>query len=231
MNGELERIRTVYRRRSEQFKGRHALSSPGEIFMRQGREQAVLRLLRHCDVSKLAQAHILEVGCGRGRALADWARWGAKEDNLHGIDLMEPFIKQAAKFLPRAAFVVGAADRLPYPDRYFDIVAQLTMFTSILDAAMRHAAAAEMQRVLAPAGAILWYDFRYPSPRNRDVRPVRLREICALFPGWRMDVVSTTLLPPLARRLARVSTWTCAFVESTLPPLRSHYLALLRRPG
>ena len=112
-------------------------------------------------------------------------------------------------------------------DRSFDIVAQLTMFTSILDRAMRREAAAEMQRVLAPAGAILWYDFRYPSPFNRDVRPVRLREIRALFPGWRIDGVTTTLLPPLARRLARISFQACAFLESALPLLRSHHLALL----
>src|SRR5437660_723540 len=89
--------------------------------------------------------------------------------------------RRATNHLPRAGFVVGTADRLPFPDRSFDVVAQLTMFTSILDRAVRRAAAAEMQRVLAPAGAILWYDFRYPSPFNRDVRPVRLREIRTLF--------------------------------------------------
>ena len=111
------------------------------------------------------------------------------------------------------------------------MVAQLTMFTSILDPAMRHAAATEMQRVLTPAGAILWYDFRYPSPSNRDVRPMRLREIRTLFPGWRIDRITTTLLPPLARRLAGISLRACVFLESALPPLRSHNVALLTRPG
>jgi ubiquinone/menaquinone biosynthesis C-methylase UbiE len=201
------------------------------MFMLQRREQAILRLLQRSGIVNLTKTRILEVGCGPGNTLADWARWGASTSNLYGIDVMEPFVKQASKLLPRAGFVVGTAERLPFPDRSFDVVTQLTMFTSILDGAMRHAAAAEMQRVLASAGVILWYDFRYPNPFNRDVRPVRLREIRALFPGWRINRVTTTLLPPLARRLARISLRACTFLDSTLPPLRSHHLALLTRPG
>jgi len=199
--------------------------------MLQRREQAILRLLRRNGIVDLSKARILEVGCGRGKALADWARWGASASNLYGVDVMEPFIRKASEVLPRAGVVVGSAERLPFPSRSFDMVAQLTMFTSILDPAMRRAAAAEMQRVLAPAGAILWYDFRYPSPSNRDVRPVRLREIRTLFPGWRIDRITTTLLPPLARRLAALSLRACVFLESALPPLRSHHVALLTRPG
>ena len=232
MSDEVERIKAVYRRRMElDLSKRYSLFSPGELYTLHRREQAIVHLLRRAGITDLAALHVLEVGCGRGRPLADWTRWGASARNLHGIDIMEPSIRQAVELLPRATLVVGSANRLPFPDRSFDIVAQLTMFTSILDRAMRHAAAAEMQRVLAPAGAILWYDFRYPSPFNRDVRPVRLHEIRALFPGWRIDSVTTTLLPPLARRLARISFQACAFLESALPPLRSHHLALLTRPG
>lgn len=228
MNDELARIRDVYRRRSELLDDRR--STRGEVFMLQHREQAILRLLRRNGLVDLAETRILEVGCGRGKPLADWMLWGASADNLHGIDVMEPFVRQARTLLPRAAFVVGSADRLPFIDRSFDVVTQLTMFTSILDPAMRRAAAAEMQRVLAPGGAILWYDFRYPSPFNRDVRPVRWRELRGLFAGWRIDSITTTLLPPLARRLAGRSLRACRFLEAALPPLRSHYVALLTRP-
>jgi ubiquinone/menaquinone biosynthesis C-methylase UbiE len=232
MSEELERIKAVYRRRIDLgLSKRYSLFLPGELYTLQRREQSILRLLARAQITDLAALRVLEVGCGRGRTLADWTRWGGSARNLHGIDLMEPFIRQASEILPRSALLVGSADRLPFPDHSFDIVAQLTMFTSILDAAARLACAAEMRRVLAPAGAILWYDFRYPSPRNRDVRPVRLRDIRALFPGWSVDVVATTLLPPIARRLAPISFWICGLLESALPPLRSHYLAVIRRPG
>jgi len=231
MSHELERIKAVYRDRMEPGRfERYSLARPGESYILQQRERAVLRLLRRAGLGDLARLRILEVGCGRGRTLADWVRWGASPNRLCGIDLMEPFVREAAELLPRAVMAVGAADRLPFGDRSFDIVAQFTMFTSILDPVMRQQAAAEMRRVLAPGGAVLWYDFRYPSPGNRDVRPVRLPEIRALFPDWPMEVVAATLLPPLARRLAGFSVATCRLIETTLPPLRSHYLALIRRP-
>jgi ubiquinone/menaquinone biosynthesis C-methylase UbiE len=232
MNDELERIKTVYRRRmqSDLF-DRYSLSRPGELYMRQQREQAILQMLRRARLTQLANTRVLEVGCGRGKALSDWTRWGALQSNLCGIDVMEPFIREAAEHLPQATLVVGSAGQLPFPDRSFDIVTQFTVFTSILDEAIRHAVAAEIQRVLTPAGAVLWYDFRYPSPWNPNVRPVRLREVRALFRGWTADIVTTTLLPPMARSLAKLSFAACSFLESALPPLRSHYLVLLRRPA
>jgi ubiquinone/menaquinone biosynthesis C-methylase UbiE len=229
---EDERIKAVYRRRmqSDLF-DRYSLTRPGELYMRQQREQAILQMLRRANLSQLSNVRVLEVGCGRGKTLADWTRWGALQSNLCGIDLMEPFVREASELLPNATLLVGSAGQLPFPDRSFDIVTQFTVFTSILDETMRHAVAAEIQRVLTPAGAVLWYDFRYPSPRNRDVRPVGLREVRMLFPGWTADVVTTTLLPPVARSLAKLSFRACSFIESALPPLRSHYLVLLRKPA
>jgi ubiquinone/menaquinone biosynthesis C-methylase UbiE len=232
MSDERDRIRAAYRRRIERgVVDRYAPSNPGERFMLRRREEDIIRLLARNGIAELATRRILEVGCGRGTSLAHWLRLGASPGNLHGIDLMEPFVRQAADLLPGARFAVSAADTLPFADGRFDVVSQLTMFTSILDDRVRQATAAEMRRVLAPDGAILWYDFRYPSPRNPDVRPVTLPEIRTLFPGWTIDAVTTTLLPPLARRLAGLSVAACRVLETTLPPLRSHYLAVLRRPG
>jgi ubiquinone/menaquinone biosynthesis C-methylase UbiE len=210
---------------------RYSLSQPGELYMREQRARVILEMLRRANLTQLSNMHILEVGCGRGRTLADWTRWGALQANLCGIDLMEPFVREASELLPQSTLLVGSAGQLPFPDRSFDIVTQFTVFTSILDEAMRHAASGEIQRVLRPTGAVLWYDFRYPSPGNSDVRPVRLREVRALFRGWTADVVTTTLLPPVARSLARLSFAACNVLESALPPLRSHYLILLRRPA
>jgi ubiquinone/menaquinone biosynthesis C-methylase UbiE len=229
---ELDRIKDVYlgRIRHRVIDG-YSPFAPGELYMLQRREEETLRLLVKHGRTDLKDLRILEVGCGRGARLLDWCRWGATPSLLHGIDLMEPFIREGLSLLPSSNLIVGTADRLPYRDRTFQIVAQLTVFTSILSEELKRAVAAEMCRVTAPGGLIVWYDLRYPNPRNPDVRAIGLREIRRLFDGWSADVRSLTLLPPLARKLARLSVSACRLLELTLPPLRSHYIAVLRKEG
>ena len=224
---ELERIRQVYQGRIEAgVIERYALTRPGERYLLERREAEIRALLGRRRSLDLSTARILEVGCGRGDRLADWIKWGAVEARLSGIDLMEPFLSEARDRLPQATFAAASGDRLPFADASFEVVSQLTVFTSILDGGLKQRIAAEMRRVLKPGGFILWFDFRYPSHRNRDVRPVGRGEIAALFPGARIDIKSVTLLPPLARRLAPVSPGLCRVLE-TLPFLRSHYLAAI----
>ena len=226
--GELDRIRAVYSDRVRRVTERYSLFRPGELYMYQRREEEMLRLLAKHGKADLSGSHILEIGCGRGEPLLDWCRWGAVPSSLHGVDLMEASVRHARELLPAAGLSVASGDRLPYPDRSFDVVVQFTVFTSILDGQMRRAVAAEMCRVTAAGGLILWYDFRCPNPRNPNVRAIGMRELRQLFPGWVADVRSLILLPPIARSLARVSFGLCRLIECA-PPVRSHYLAVLKR--
>ena len=229
---ERDRIKDVYLERVQQrVVDRYSPFAPGELYMSQRREEETLRLLAKHGRTDLKSLNVLEIGCGRGAPLLDWCRWGATPSLLHGIDLLEPFVRDGLRLLPDANLIVGTADRLPYRAHTFDIVFQLTVFTSILSEDVKRGVAAEMCRVTAPGGLILWYDFRYPNPRNPNVRPIGLSEIRRLFPGWSADVRSLTLLPPIARSLARISFGACRFLEWAIPPLRSHYLAVLRREG
>lgn len=226
---EIARIKNTYQGRIEKgLIDRYSLFYPGELYMLQRREEETLRLLRRQGLADLRDRRILEIGCGRGTRLLDWIRWGARADALFGVDLMEAFVGEARDNLPRGHFGVASGNRLPFRDGEFDIVVQSTVFSSILDSALRRAVAEEMVRVTSRQGAILWYDFRYPSPGNADVRPVTAAEIAALFPGRTIARRSLTLLPPLARRLAPVSVFACRALEKLLPPLRSHLLAVIR---
>lgn len=226
---ELDRIKKAYQARIRRdVVKRYSMFLPGELYMLQRREEETLQLLRQQGVTELDRLRILEIGCGRGSRLVDWIRWGASASLLCEIDLMETFIRDASRTVPAAKLVVGSADQLPYQDHCFDIVVQLTVFSSILDLDIRRAVAREMMRVLTPAGLIIWYDFRYPSLRNPDVHSIGLSELQQLFPGRKVNARSMTLLPPLTRKLAQVSFAACRALE-TLPPLRSHYLAAIRR--
>jgi len=229
---ELDQIKDVYLDRIRTgVVHRYSPFARGELYMLQRWEEETLRLLAKHGRTDLKDLKVLEVGCGRGAPLLNWCRWGATPSLLHGIDLMEPFIKEGQSLLPGSNLIVGTIDRLPYRDHTFQIVVQLTVFTSLLSDDLRRSAAAEMYRVTAPGGLILWYDLRYPNPRNSNVRPIGLAELRRLFAGCSIEVRSQTLLPPLSRSLARLSFGVCRFLEWAIPPLRSHYLAVLRKEG
>jgi ubiquinone/menaquinone biosynthesis C-methylase UbiE len=188
----------------------------------------VLKLLRRAGMLPLAGRRILDVGCGAGQWLADFETWGADRDALAGIDLLDDRVAAArARLGADADLRAGDASSLPWPSGRFDVVLQSTVFTSILDPAMRAAVAGEMARVLAGGGVIVWYDFFVDNPRNRAVRGVRKRDIAALFPGFEMTLRRVTLAAPLARAIAPRSHLAAVLLEA-LGPFNTHYVGVLR---
>jgi ubiquinone/menaquinone biosynthesis C-methylase UbiE len=223
---ETDRIRQRYQRRDGIPADRYSLFNQGTLFIVQQRERALLRMLARHGQTDLPEQRILEIGCGTGFCLREFLQYGARPQNLSGIDLLEQRVSIARSLSPGIAIEQGNAERLPYGDGCFDIVLQSTVFSSILDGAMRRSVAAEMLRVLAPDGIILWYDFRFDNPRNPDVRGIGQREIRVLFPGCQFDLRLTTLVPPLARALAPRGWWLCQLL-SAFPFLRTHYLGVI----
>ena len=183
-------------------------------------------MLRSAGLLPLAGRRVLDVGCGSGQGLADFETWGASRDHLAGIDLLPDRVAAASARLAGADLRVGDASALPWEPGSFDVVFQGTMFSSILDASMKAAVAREMTRVLAPGGAIAWYDFFVDNPRNRAVRGIGRRELASLFPGFELRLRRVTLAPPLARRVApRLPLLALAAEE--LRVLNTHYAGVL----
>ena len=75
----------------------------------------------------------------------------------------------------------------------------------------------------------MWYDLRIDNPGNRAVHGIGIDRLRELFPTWTIDVRSTTLAPPLARRLGRTTAYLYPALEA-LPMLRSHLVGRLRCP-
>jgi SAM-dependent methyltransferase len=226
--GEEARIRDAYARRAAARPGRSPFE-PGQLFTVQQIERRMLALLRREGLAPLAGRKILEVGCGNGYWLCDLIKWGAEPHNLTGVDLLERRIDEA-----RARCAAGVRLRranaagLPYAAESFDVILQSTMFTSVLDPALKRALAAEMMRLVKPDGVILWYDLRMDNPRNPDVRGIESREIRDLFSGCQVRLRRITLAPPLARRLAPLS-WIACYLLEHVPWLCTHYLGIIRK--
>jgi hypothetical protein len=85
-----------------------------------------------------------------------------------------------------------------------------------------------MWRWLRPGGAVLWYDFTFDNPANRDVRGLPPARVRALFPRARITSRRVTLAPPIARRLCRVHPALYALFD--IPLLRTHLLAWISKP-
>ena len=173
-------------------------------------------------------ARLLDVGCGGGDELARIAREFADLGPvLHGVDLLPDRIARAREAVPHGMFQVAGADRLPYPDQYFDVVLASTVFSSILDRGLARSVASEMTRLLTRAGAIVCYDTRYPNPWNSHTAAVGARQWRRLFPGADIRLTPETLLPPLARRLGLLTVTAYGPLRG-VPFLRSHYVAEIR---
>jgi SAM-dependent methyltransferase len=130
----------------------------------------------------------LDIGCGAGLSTAALE---ALADTVVGLDPVPAMLAHRRVVAPRALFVVGQAERLPFPAATFDLLtaagslnyADLALFLP------------EAARVLRPAGILAIYDFsagrrlqdstvlddwyaaferRYPSPPGYDFDPRQL---------------------------------------------------------
>ena len=224
---ERERIQAEYRRREQEISSDYyAHWQPAEIFLRAGRRRAAAMMLQRAGVFPKAGDQCLEIGYGTLGWLGDLINWGVCETDLHGIELDAARAARARKALPAADLRVGDATELPWEANTFHLVIASTVFTSILDSEVRRMAAAEIERVLAPGGALLWYDFAVNNPNNSHVRRVSRRELKHLFPQLCGEIRSVTLAPPAARLIAPQS-WVLATLLEAIPVLRTHLIAVL----
>ena len=226
---ERERLLREHRRREAEIPAdRYAPWQPAEAFMLAGRRRLAATMLRRADVFPEAETPCLEVGYGRLGWLGEVISWGVREPCLSGIELDPARAAEARRSLPAADLRVGDARNLPWADGTFRLVITSTVFTSVLDDDLRRQLAAEIERVIRPGGALLWYDFRSDNPRNSNVRGIGRKELRALFPNLAGEIRSATLAPPLTRLLAAHSHWLATTLE-TLPFLRTHLVAVLTK--
>ncbi|MEM9598338.1 MAG: class I SAM-dependent methyltransferase [Acidobacteriota bacterium] len=227
LEAERERIRAeVQRRRDAVPEERYAPWNPTEIFYRNGRRRVAAQLLRAQGAFPRPGDPCLEVGYGELGWLGELITWGLRVEDLHGVELDEQRAAVARDRLPGADLRVGDATDLPWPDGTFRLAVASTVFTSILDDGVRRRLAAEIERVLAPGGALLWYDFAMNNPRNPNVRRVTRAELLGLFPALEGPVRRVALAPPLARLVVPRSHRLAGLLE-WLPFLRSHLLGVL----
>lgn len=226
---EIERIRKAYEKRKNEQKNKlYTYFNKGNLFIIHQREKALLNVLKNFKFSNLSKRKILAIGCGTGGILRDFIKYGAKPENLYGVDLLEDRIRIANNLSPNINFKCGDASILPFEGEYFDIIMQFTVFTSILDSTMKQRMATEMLRLLHPSGIIIWYDYHMDNPKNPDVKGVKKNQINDLFPNCYIHLKRLTLVPPITRSIAPYS-WLACYILEKIPILRTHYLGIIKK--
>ncbi|MEM8995413.1 MAG: class I SAM-dependent methyltransferase [Acidobacteriota bacterium] len=230
MSDERRRLLAENARRRTLDDDRYQPWNRAERFMLDDRRRRAAEMLERAGVFPGPATRCLEVGFGDGTWLVDLLSFRVEETSLFGAEIDLTRAVSAHRRLPSARLAVTGGAGLPFRDGAFELVLASTVFTSILDPAMQDDLAADMARVLAPGGALLFYDFAVDNPRNPHVRAVTRGRLRELFPALRGDVRSATLAPPIARRVAPLSI-ALAELLGHIPLLRTHLLAVLVKPG
>lgn len=211
-------------------RSRHSILHPGNLRLVQEREREIAKLLARWQDGSLENLTVFEAGCGGGYNLRMLVQWGCAPENLYGVDINEAQIAYARSHSHGIPFHVMSAHQVPQPDGAFDMSIAFTLFSSVREEELAASIAAEMYRLTRPGGLILVYDMRRRNPYNDAVKPIASSDIRRWFPKCPLRTQSMTLVPPLARPIARYAPWAFGFF-SAIPPLRGHALYVMRRPS
>jgi ubiquinone/menaquinone biosynthesis C-methylase UbiE len=148
----------------------------------------------------VASTNVLDVGCGTGWWLEHLAADQRNTARLHGLELLPDRAMAAQRQVPSAEIRVGDAGALPFGSGTFDVVTLFTVLSSLGSVGDVERALGEARRVLAPGGALLVWEPRLPTPNRNTIR-ISQRLIRRALGGAEIETITTTVAPPIARRL------------------------------
>lgn len=226
---EIENIKHRYLNRENIPSFKYSPLNPAIFMTNQEKERAIIKWLQCFDFSLIRELKLIEIGCGSGQNLMQFVKLGFTPKLLIGNELLSERVTSAREKLPiELKIIEGDALELDFPSNCFDIVFQSMVFSSILDKDFRYALAKKMWQLVKPGGGILWYDFIYNNPRNKDVKGIKLDEIKLLFPHGKIKKWKLTLAPPISRGITRIHP-VMYNVFNSFPFLRTHILCWIKK--
>ncbi len=223
MKSELDTIKQVYAERENdlELSKNHSGSYPKYIVKER---ETVYNFIIRNQFSDIKNLKLLEVGAGTGMNLSFFRSIGFGYHNIFANELIEDRYEKLKKDYPEVNCITGDASEMK-SEHKFDIVFQSTVFSSILSNELRVKLAAKMIALTKDNGIVLWYDFVYNNPNNKNVRKVEVGEIKTLFPNAKKyQFYKVTLAPPIGRRVGKLYGFFNSFTF-----LRTHIIAVIHK--
>lgn len=228
---EVEEIKKRYIRRKEISSDRYDIFSPWMYMHEQDKERAIIRLFNKVEIKQINNKVLLEIGCGNGNDLLKFMRFGFSPENLIGNELITERAHSARQRLPSTLKIIeGNALDLNLPLNSIDIIYQSMVFSSILDDSFQKQLAIKIWSLVKVGGAVIWYDFIYNNPKNKDVRGIPLKKVLSFFPSNEIIYSKISLAPPLARAVSGLH-FRLYDLFNSFRFLRTHILCWIKKPG
>lgn len=226
---EITEIKKRYERRNSIAPLQYNIFQPDVYLRKQEFERGLIKWLTWKNYQSLTELKLLEIGCGGGLNLLKFIELGFQPGNILGNELITDRAVSARKILPKEIEIIeGDALKMDIPYNSFDIVFQSTVFSSILSSEFQKELAAKLWTIAKPGGGILWYDFTYHNPRNRDVAGITLKKIRQLFPNGIIKHWRITLAPPISRFVTKFHP-SLYNICNMFPFLRTHILCWIEK--
>lgn len=226
MNEEAKKVVERYERRKEnKIVNKNSGNISFSYFIQKERESKYTQIIKSRFPS-LTEVKVLEIGAGAGANLFFFKNLGLRWENIHANELLPDRFQALKSNFPDVTAYEGDAFELnPNLNITFDIVFQSTVFTSLLDDNFKQKLADKMWGLLKPGGILLWYDFAFDNPSNKDVKGIKKAEIKKLFrKSKNITFQKVTLAPPIGRKVGKMYS-----VFNAFPFLRTHLIAVIEK--
>lgn len=222
---EVDKIKQRYAARDtdEKYKKYYANNAFTQNIVKE-RENIYRKILAN-NFADLYPVKFMEIGAGSGGNMPFFLNLGIKKENMFANELLDDRVQGLKKNQPGINIYPGNALDINFVEE-FDIVFQSTVFTSVIDDNFRKQLADKMWAMLKKGGMVLWYDFVFSNPRNKDVKKVTREEVKHLFPKAKsITFYPVTLAPPISRRVGNLYKT----INFLFPFLRTHIVAEIHK--
>lgn len=230
-----EDLQKQWYREYDRKAGRHRNDirlNPGVMFQVLAAEKAFVLAVRQINHPP-ALARVLDVGSGEGGNIYQYLRLGYLPENITGIEIQKELVGNAQSLYPSINFMHADASKIDIEDCSFDIVAESTMFATLVDDEVSSKIASEMLRVCKPGGYILLADWRTPKPGDLSYKALTRSRLSALFKlgneTFLLGVYRGSLVPPVGRFLSAYFPSLYFMVASLFPFLVGEVVYLLQK--